>query len=104
MDWSRLVLAGAEIGSCGFGPAGESANRWVSGVRSPRRRAVGVGVGALSWRYASVWAWPTPERSAGVGAESCRAAGPTAGLESRAPLARPRPLRSLGPSLASRRP
>ncbi len=34
----------------------------------------------VSWRYASAWAWSTPERSAGSGTEACRAACPTEGL------------------------
>jgi len=40
----------------------------------------------VSRRYASAWAWSTPERSAGSGTEACRAACPSEGLLSRVPL------------------
>jgi transposase-like protein len=49
--------------------AGRSAVAWR------RRSRPGV-----SERYASAWAWSTPERSAGSGTEACRAACPTEGL------------------------
>jgi hypothetical protein len=39
------------------------------------------------WRSPRVWAWSTPERSAGSGAEAAAQRAPAEGLDSRAPLA-----------------
>ena len=50
---------------------------WPSGSAVARRRRLRPGV---SERYASAWAWSTPERSAGSGTDACRAACPAEGL------------------------
>ena len=56
---------------------GDSCWFWACGSASRRDVVCDPGV---SWRYACVWAWSTPERSAGSGTDACRTACPAEGL------------------------
>src|SRR5579875_2200375 len=98
LELQALVLPGACGGAGlpregGRPPAGmaakpgmEAVRRLGLGVQEPRRGATSF-AGGVSGRYAWLWAWSTPERSAGSGMDACRAACPAEGLVSRVPLA-----------------
>src|SRR5579875_1310274 len=98
LELQALVLPGACGGAGlpregGRSPAGmaakpgmEAVRRLGLGVQEPRRGATSF-AGGVSGRYAWLWAWSTPERSAGSGMDACRAACPAEGLVSRVPLA-----------------